>query len=542
MTGSGYGTPTSVSVHSPDGSRLQAIAITLLGMGVAIVAAALFLPHQALWIDETTQLSGLSLRPDGLLRWLVHPTTHDFGVPADRMPPLAYWLEWTWSRLFGLNERSLRWFGIACTAGAVGLIASAARRLFGMRAGLFAGLFLALSPNVCITAVEIRAYPVFLLTTAGALRALVSVLHARGSAGERRAWIALTVWLVAGMYVHFFGALLAGVVVIGLALDASTSGRPLRPVVAMAAVVTIALVGLVPFVIASTGLSAVTKRDRIREVVQLIYRLVGHPAIAVFPWATALAFGSAVTLLLAARKLPAESRGPFRLFARMLLLGIAISVAANFVIGGFTAAKVSYSTWALPVLCLALSAPLGRLTGRWSRIALGAAVVFSACEGVGIAELAGNGDYFAHGPQRRLQQVLDGLAERHPAVIHGDPIDAYGATYFPLRFANGTALAQFVFVEPGFRPPLGIPLDLTTDSWNAELRDYSSLVVVRSEEQSARQLAEQIHHGPHSFVTPSRMISALESSPHWKRRGHWLFVSFVAADVTVFERTDREKP
>jgi hypothetical protein len=529
--------PTPERGGRPEGSRVETIAVTLAVMVAAAVAAGLFLPHQALWIDETTQLSGLSLRPAGLLHWLVHPASHDFGVPGDRMPPLSYWLEWVWSRFFGLNETSLRWFGAVCAAGAAGLVSSAARRAFGRRAGLFAGLFLALSPNACVTAVEIRAYPLFLLTTAGALRTLVVILRAPPPGARRGIWIQLTVWLIAGMYVHFFGALFGGLVVLGLAVDALTRRRALRPIVVVATILALGLAGLVPFVIASQGLSAVTVRDRRHEVIQLVYRLIGHPAMAVFPLATVLAFGSAATLLvLAACRLPEGSRGPFRFFALVLAAGIAISAAANFVVGGFTAAKVSYATWAVPVICLALAAPLTRSAGRWSGIALGAAVVLLACQGVGIAELARNGDYFAHGPQPRLQRILDGLGQRHPAVIHADPIADYGAAYFPLRFANGPGLAQFVFAEPGTHPPLGIPLDPTSDRWKDQLRDYGSLVVVRSEVQSAHQLAEQIHGGDRGFGE-SRLISALESSPQWRRQGHWLFVSFVAADVTVFERT-----
>ena len=63
--------PTPERGGRPEGSRVETIAVTLAVMVAAAVAAGLFLPHQALWIDETTQLSGLSLRPAGLLHWLV---------------------------------------------------------------------------------------------------------------------------------------------------------------------------------------------------------------------------------------------------------------------------------------------------------------------------------------------------------------------------------------------------------------------------------------------------------------------------------------
>ena len=536
MTASGSGPPgREVSVPAR-GDRTAIVAMTLGVMAVAALAAGLFLPHQALWIDETTQLSGLSLSPPALVQWLAHPAAHDFGVPADRMPPLSYWLGWLWSRLFGLNEHSLRVFGLICVAGAAALVASAARRAFGLAAGLCAGLFLALSPNVCVTAVEIRAYPLFLLTTAGCLRALVLLLEPPSPTASRRSWIVLGAWLIAGMYTHFLGALLAGVVVLALAVDRLIKRSSLRPVIALATVVAIGVAGLVPFVIASIGLSAPTARDRVHEVVQLVYRLIGHPAMSVFPWAIVLAFGAAAVLVCAAWSLPRQPRRLFQLVALMLVSGIAISAAANFVVAGFTAAKVSYSTWALPLIAFVLSAPLALPKGRWSPAVLAAAVVFAACEGTGIGELAWHGEYFAHGPQNHLQQILDKLQRQHPAVVYADPVDDYAAAYFPLRFANGPALAQFVFADAGDRPPLGIPIGLPAETWRERLRGYSHLVVVRSRAQNARQLVDQIRHGDHPF-DESRLITALESSRQWRPQEHELFVSFVAADVTVLART-----
>lgn len=536
MSAPGYEVSTFGLGIPSAGDRAKAVATTVTVMIVTVVAAGLFLPHQAVWVDESTQLSGLTLSPAALLHWLVHPASHDFGVPPDRMPPLSYWLQWVWSRLFGLNERSLRWFGVLCTAGAAGLVSSAGRRAFGARAGLFAGLFVALSPNVCLTAVEIRAYPLFLLATSGALRALVVLLDSPDWPARRRSWLALAAWLVFGMYVHFYGALFAGVVTIGLAIDGLRKQRSLRPVMLLAGVLAIGLGGLVPFAMASVSISSGTiARDRVREVAQLIYRLVAHPAMAVFPAVVAMAFGAAAVLLIAGWRTPSRSSGLLRFLVLTLLAGIAISSAANFVAAGFTAAKVSYATWALPLVSLVLAAPLASSSGRWSRIALIAALIFVACEGAGVAELAWNGEYFVHGPERHLQQVLHDLGPQRVAVIHADPLDGYGFAYFPLRFENGPAFRQFVLSDSGERPPLGVPLDPTTDSWTSPLRDYSSLVVVRSRSESASEIAEQIRHGDHPFGE-SRLIAALEASGQWRRRQHWLFVSFVAADVTVFER------
>jgi hypothetical protein len=535
MISSGNGPPT-LDWSKPERTG-RSVGGMIVVVAVAVLAAGLFLPHQALWIDETTQLSGLTLSPTRLLHWLAHPASYDFGVPSDRMPPLSYWLGWTWSRLFGLSESSLRWFGVLCTAGATALVYAAGRVAFGARAGMFAALFFALSPNVCGIAVEIRAYPLLLLTTAGALHAWIRILCAQNSPVDRRAWISFGAWLLAGMYTHFFGMLFGGLLVVGLAVERARSRLSLRPLLAIAAILAVGAVGLIPFVVASAGLSGDTARDRVHEVVQLLYRLIGHPAIAVFPAVTVLLFASALVLALVPTVALRGSRRPYRLLALVVLSGLAVSVAANFLLKGFTAAKVSYATWALPCVSLLLAASLGDTTKPWSGLVLATAVVFSICEASGIVQLAVHGDYFAHGPQRHLQRLIDALPRDQVAVVHADPIDSYGFVYFPLRFANGPGLTQFVFSGPDIHPPLGIPLDATTSGWNDQFRDDKFLVVVRSKPQTAQLLAEQIRHGDQSFGD-SRLLSLLESSPRWKLRAHELFVSFVAADMVVLERTD----
>jgi hypothetical protein len=508
---------------------------------VVVITAGRFLPHQALWIDEATQLSGLTLSPGDLVGWLTHPATRDFGVPADRMPPLSYWLGWLWSRPFGLTEASMRWLGVACTAGAAALLFSAARRAFGLVSALFAALFLALSPNVCVTAVEIRAYPLFLLLAAGVARAVVVMRDARGTGDERRPAIILGVWLIAAIYTHFFGALLAGLVVCGLGLERRLERRPLGPVVGLAVAVALAVAGLVPFVIASAAMSTDVARERAREVVQLAYRLLGHPALAVYPLATVATLGAAAALVVATRRLPPGPRATFRFFALIVAAGIAFSAMANFLPLGFTAAKVSYATWALPLVAFGLSAPLALAAGPWARVAQVAAVVLCLGQATGVAQLWRHGSHFAHGPQRGIQQVIERLRDKGVAqgvaVVHVDSALAeLATTYYPLRFVNGAALAQFVVVDPGAAPPLlGVALDPTNAAEAASrLSGYRHLVVVRSRFQTARMLADQIRHGD-ADLPDSATIGRLEGLG-WRPADHQLFVAFVAADVTVLER------
>ena len=160
------------------GATLQAGRwVCLVGVVAPFVlAASAFLPHQTLWSDETVQMSGLELGPTRVVWWLVGAENPDFDQYPDRTPPLSYWLGWGWSRIFGLSETSMRWFGVTCVTIAVALVYESGRRAYGVAIGTTAGLIFGLSPQVIIMAVEIRAYPLFLLWSASALLFTVQLL------------------------------------------------------------------------------------------------------------------------------------------------------------------------------------------------------------------------------------------------------------------------------------------------------------------------------------------------------------------------------
>ena len=62
-----------------------------------MLAGQWFLPQQAFWLDEATQLSGEGLGPWGVTRWLAGMDSHGFDQFPDRMPPLSYYLGWAWA-------------------------------------------------------------------------------------------------------------------------------------------------------------------------------------------------------------------------------------------------------------------------------------------------------------------------------------------------------------------------------------------------------------------------------------------------------------
>ena len=66
------------------------------------------LPNRSIWVDETTQMSGLAGNPVEITQWLMGRIKYNTNLQDDRMPPLSYWAGWLWSRIFGLGERQMR--------------------------------------------------------------------------------------------------------------------------------------------------------------------------------------------------------------------------------------------------------------------------------------------------------------------------------------------------------------------------------------------------------------------------------------------------
>jgi hypothetical protein len=520
--------PANRGLGSSAAPRLAVVTGLLSTVVASVVSAALFLPRQSIWTDETTQLGGLTLSPGELVRWLIDGRTHDFGVPADRMPPLSYWLGSAWAHVFGLTTVSLRWFGVVCTAAAVALLFRAANRLFGLRAAVFAAAFLALSPNICVLSVEIRAYPLFLLAATGTIDALAFLLVDRERGGTLGGWVRLGVWLTVACATHFFGLVLSGATWIGLALFFGWSQR--RRLAALAALLAVVAVTLVPFVRGSVAASQSGEdTHRLHEIAQLLYRQIGHPAMHALPVTIPIAFAAAA--LLALFVVGARQNPTLRTLVVILVAGLGVTIAGAFVAHGFSAAKTTYSTWALPFVSLVLAAPTAAQLARGRWIPIAGAVAFLAAETLGSCQLWRHGEHFAHGPMNAVARTIDGVGTQDLAVIHVDSRE-YPAVFFPIRFVYGPDLTQFVV---GTAAPLGQSLDVASGSWRERLDRFRHLLLVRSKQQNGAQLGAQVRHGDRPFDADPTM-SQLTASPGWRIKSHQEVLSLVSADLTLLER------
>jgi hypothetical protein len=509
-------------------------------VAASVAACALYLPHAGLWLDETAQLAGLTLNPIDQARWLADWSKQDLGVPDDRMPPLSYWVDWGWTKVFGLREVPLRWLGVIETALSTLLIFATARRAWGLAAALAAGLLFALAPSVVVIAVEIRAYPLFMLAAAAAFYCLVR--YAEDPAGGARSWLpALAACALVAVYTHFFGLVLGGGLFVAALGCAAARRAPLGPVVAAGLIAGLLSLGVLPFVAASFARSRPVDSDtgelRLMGLVRLGYRLFAHASLTVWP---AVLIVAAIGALLAGTAALAPKRRTHGTGSAILAAwaaGALVVAMGQFTLQGMQAAAATYNVWMLPALALVLGSGLAAASQAARALAAVGIVALAAAYLCGDAQLAAHGDVFAHTPHHAVDALVQRLGgPASVAVVFDGANTDNWHIYTPFRYEYSGSLHQVV-AEPGERGALrlkefsnGRPAgDLT-----ALFNHY--LIVVRPRSRTAAELARQIRDGVVSPVGDGPVATALKSDGRYRLVEEATFPAFVTADVDVFQR------
>jgi hypothetical protein len=422
------------------------VAVTSLWAGWA------FARHQEVWMDETTQLSGLHLGPIAIVRWLLGESRDRFGgIPGDRMPPVSYLLQWAWSRVFGLSEGALRAFSVLIVALAAVTLARAAARTWGGWSGWIAGLTFALSPNAVLAAADIRAYPFLVLWSACAFSFLLRLFREAdgtdGASPAARTWVGLVLSCLAAAYTHFFGIVLTGAVLVGCAWFAASRRAMWRPLLVSAVAVAVGECGVLPFILSAVDISkiALPRSEIPRAAVRLAYRsLGGHPAWSAYVpvLALGLAGGTAVIVVALARRhgAPAVARA----LVVAVVAGLGAALLARIVTGSFDGLSASYNLWAVPAVVLAGASAVAARDRVLHRAGWTGAVLLLGANLAATCVLAWHGEAYAHSASDRVSAELATMGAPADIVVVHDGSGRWDHAYFPLRYEFGESLQQYL--------------------------------------------------------------------------------------------------
>ena len=527
-------------IESPTASLWSSALAGGLCVALCVTASALFLPHQSIWLDEATQLSGLTLDPFNQVRWLSGRIQNPLGVCEDRMPPLSYLAGWIWSQAFGLNEVSMRWMGVVAVGLATLLIFLGAKHAWGTGPALAAGLLFGLSPNVTVMSVEIRAYPLFLLASAASYYCLIRLLT--DPIPCRMKWlVGLTVCGVLATYVHFFGLVLAGGTMLAALVLVPARGGRIWPVLLASAIVGVLSLGIAPFVLASVGMSQGAEpavlESKATGLVRLAYRLVSHATTLVSPVAVGAALVGALAAAVASLPRKEHSQQAWIGLLIAFVSGAGVVAASQFAQSKFASATTSYNVWMLPAVSLLLASGLGSATRLAQRTALLGVALMLTSDVYAQRQLAVNGEFFAHIPYRPLSTLIRKYGPERVAVIHDGSNAGAWMIHPPLRYEFARVLRQYAVdaSEPG---PLRVTAFPDPDGKTDPLAlPAEYIIVIRADWQRSSDLVSEIRNGVHP-LGDGPVAKALKRDERWAAISESTSATYLMADIDVFKRSE----
>lgn len=533
----------NLSVLRIDGVVFVAVACILYA-GLS----AWFAATQSIWVDETTQLSGLTLTSIQQARWLAGIDKKLFVVPDDRMPPLSYFLGWAWASAFGLSEDSLRWLGIVCVTCGIPGLWLAARRMGGVWGAMVVVLAFSLSPNLITVGGEIRAYPIFLMISCWTCWAFIGFLQAE----ENRTRWGTALWFfgIFAAYTHFFGAVMAGAVWLASAMIRMM--RRQNPLIEITGglLTGLCFVGLVPFILAAFQLPSegtVASEESagiVKDLIRLCYRLIAHPASSVHLVGLATLLSGTVALAALAMLSGVASYVGGRIDLKshwdtvglilVIAIGIALSTIAAVLAKTFNALSPNYNIWLLPFLLTLLSAASRMVRiPRMTIVFATASSLFILGSAIGAWTLSQHRLLYSHGPSEWVFQSID--QSTSPTIIVHDKSGAWGFVYFPIAYSYAGKLEQFLKDESGNFERI-TPKGLEAITSEEARSSWSNVrqIWVRADSLGSNELAE-IARRP---LEDPRPLSGRNSFfPQDGNQSY--FNSFVRAEMTIVEPGDQ---
>lgn len=349
------------------------LTIIILGLAVRVWG----LQTQSLSMDELAD----TLSAKGSASGIVHT--------VDGFPPLFGLLYHGWFAAFPHDDRA-RWFSVIVGVLTLLPMWRLGARVYGERVGFVAGLALALSPFHVGVSQEARAYALYLLFAVLALWFFTRAMDTNRAAD----WGAYALACTAGVYTHYYFALLPLTAGLLLVIEKWRSREMVPGLVAHAALAAAGL-SLIPILRVDLAYQAGYPHDAPFNAVTLAYAYFsliagfnlgpslrelhtlapGAAIREVLPWAL-IAAGATSALAWFAwtelRRTPAGRRTALRLLVLVTVPVLIGGIMAEVAHVGF---RVRYLAWVL--VPLLLIAAIGACASRaiWPRIAAGALAV-----------------------------------------------------------------------------------------------------------------------------------------------------------------------
>lgn len=432
----------------------------LLGSGLLIIFFAIvairFSFVQSIWVDESTQLSGLTLPVLDIYRWLGGLIDHPFLVPADRMPPLGYVVGVLWSSVFGLDVLPMRYLSLALVLAGLAVFFIYFKQQQRYMLLMSVLLLLCLSANLVVVAVEIRSYALFFLLSVIASVLYFDLIQCVQSDGQGifKKVMILSAVLALAMMTHFFGFLLCGSILGSYLVMWFFDKRFVLDIKIISGVSLILAIGIVisfpaiyaSFVISEGGGTGVGISS-MRAAVKLVYRLVAHQSLAaviVLPLLVmVVVYGSIVWSLY--KKISIAKI----VFSVVLVLGLGVAFLASLLTSGFDALAPHYNIWALPFLAVLLGLCVEDLTD-WQQKAVG--VILLVTLGVGQVTMLVEGRKFTHTRFNEIQaEVMKHVGPDESrdsvVVIYNEPM---AKTWFAGLYAFPESVGQYIATNKGY--------------------------------------------------------------------------------------------
>ena len=517
-----------------------------------------FFAHvQDIWLDESTQLSGITLSFWEMLQWLTGADPDRLAVPGDRMPPVSYLLDWLWLHLYGPSEIGFRLFHSALVIAGLSWLAAVAWRELGRSATIVSLGFLVLSPKLIRTGVEIRAYPAFFAITCVQVAVFIQLVTRTTKINLKLLTIFGAICLVA-IYTHFYGLVSSCAFFLALLIAFLRCYAALAKIVGAFLVVAMGSLPLIPFVSAATQVAqfvpatatvpVITGETGILLYVSYLLNLVGDPANMISNLASILYFCGAIALLAASIfaaviRLRDRNLKPFDWLISVVASGVFATFMASVLVKTFNPLTTTYSLWLLVPLSLLIGIAATSATGFRSWDVAGRKVALAALlmgAGISTHTFFVHASMFVHGPQRFVGALYDTTVG--PKAIVYETRAAWGWSYIPLQYTHNGEVIQYRTPDDGIglvRVARRGTEATVAQEIEATVAPYQVLLLADIRLRTYRDL-RQCQKQPNACpdFPPGTIERALIRTGTWRKTGKERSFGLYDSQVTILERAE----